>query len=286
MIIVLKNADFSQSNIGTLSSWRISRSLGAGATYEGPVSVDKGAALSATVTLAENYEIGAAGVVITMGGVALSGAHSISGNVITITIASVTGNVLIKVPTINTATGEEEEPDVPDVPDTPTNGQWLSVLLTGDENAHDKFMNGNVSGASPLTTGYDIIYAESQAQAFLEGKKIYKFASNGLGNNTITLYSNPWQGDNGNNTTDNRTVVGTVTSTSDQAVGTIIEYPVDNPLAIRDNETLSVSWTGTASGIKTVEGYNTIVYHLNPKDSTTFKTKLTPFCSFDFFIGG
>ncbi len=112
MIIVLKNADFSQSNIGTLSTWRISRSLGAGATYEGPTSVDKDAALSATVTLAEGYEVGAAGVTITMGGAVLSGAHSISDNVITIAITSVTGNVLIKVPTVNTATGEEEEPEV------------------------------------------------------------------------------------------------------------------------------------------------------------------------------
>lgn len=112
MIIVLKNADFSQSNIGTLSSWRITRSLGAGATYEGPTSVDKDAALSATVTLAEGYEVGTAGVTITMGGTVLSDAHSVSGNVITITIAEVTGNVLIKVPTVNTSTGEEEEPEV------------------------------------------------------------------------------------------------------------------------------------------------------------------------------
>ena len=115
MIIILKGADFSQSNIGTLSSWRITRSLGSGATYEGVTSVDKGAAFSATVTLAEGYEIGTAGVTITMGGTVLSGAHSISGNVITITIASVTGNVLIKVPTINTATGEEEEPETTNI---------------------------------------------------------------------------------------------------------------------------------------------------------------------------
>jgi hypothetical protein len=118
MIITLKGADFSASNIGTLSSWRISRSLGSGATYAGVTSVDKGAAFTATVTLAEGYEVGTAGITITMGGTVLSGAHSISDNVITITIASVTGNVLIKVPTINTATGEEEEPDVPDTPGT------------------------------------------------------------------------------------------------------------------------------------------------------------------------
>lgn len=120
MIITLKNADFSQSNIGTLSTWRISRSLGVGALYDGPDSVDKDVAFSATVTLAEGYEVGAAGVTITMGGSVLSGAHSINGNVITITIAEVTGNVLIKVPTINTAGGDEpEEPDTPDEPVVP-----------------------------------------------------------------------------------------------------------------------------------------------------------------------
>lgn len=97
MIITLKNAYFSKSNIGTLSSWRISRSLGAGATYNGPTSVDKDAEFSATVTLAEGYEIGSAGVTVTMGGVGQ--AYTINGNVITIAIASVTGNVLIKVPT-------------------------------------------------------------------------------------------------------------------------------------------------------------------------------------------
>jgi hypothetical protein len=130
MIIVLKNADFSQSNIGTLSTWRISRSLGAGATYEGPISVDKDAALNATITLAEGYEVGTAGVTVTMGGTVLSGAHSISGNVITITIAEVTGNVLIKVPTINTATGEEEEPEEPDTPVVPTTITWYTNAVS------------------------------------------------------------------------------------------------------------------------------------------------------------
>lgn len=107
MIIVLKGADFSQSNVGTLSTWRITRSLGAGATYEGPISIDKGAALNATVTLATNYEVSSAGVTITMGGTVLDDAYSISGNIITIAIANVTNNVLIKVPTVNISTGDE-----------------------------------------------------------------------------------------------------------------------------------------------------------------------------------
>ena len=119
MIITLKGADFSASNIGTLSSWRITRSLGTGATYEGVTSVDKGASFSATVTIAEGYELGAAGVTVTMGGNVISAA-TVNENTITITITEVTGNVVIKVPTVNISTGEEEEPGVPDTPDEPT----------------------------------------------------------------------------------------------------------------------------------------------------------------------
>lgn len=121
MIITLKGADFSASNIGTLSSWRITRSLGTGATYAGVTSVDKGAAFTAAVTIAEGYELGAAGVTVTMGGNVISAA-TVNGNVITISIASVTGNVVIKVPTVNLSTGEEEEPNVPDVPVIPDDG--------------------------------------------------------------------------------------------------------------------------------------------------------------------
>lgn len=122
MIITLKGADFSASNIGTLSSWRITRSLGAGATYEGPTSVDKGNVLQATITIAEGYELGTAGITVTMGGEVVSDAVSPnSDGSYTIYITCVTGNVVIKVPTVNINTGEEDEPD------TPTNRYTLSV---------------------------------------------------------------------------------------------------------------------------------------------------------------
>ena len=116
MIIILKGADFSASNIGTLSTWRITRSLGAGATYEGATLVDKGASFTATVTIAEGYELGSAGVIVTMGGNVIS-ATTVNGNTITINIAEVTGNVVIKVSTVNLSTGEEEEPEEKDILD-------------------------------------------------------------------------------------------------------------------------------------------------------------------------
>lgn len=108
MIITLKGADFSSINIGSLSSWTVSRVLGTGAAYSGVSSVDKGASFSATVTIAEGYELGSAGVTVTMGGVTQSSAYSISGNTITINIGSVTGNVVIRVSTKNTSSGEED----------------------------------------------------------------------------------------------------------------------------------------------------------------------------------
>mgnify|MGYP003419060635 CR=1 FL=1 len=111
MIFTLIGADFSKSNIGTLSSWIILRELGAGATYTGPSFVEKNATFSATVTLSESYEIGSAGITITMGGIALDeSCYSVTGNVITFTIASVTGSVVIKVPTLNIDTGEGDVP--------------------------------------------------------------------------------------------------------------------------------------------------------------------------------
>ena len=128
MIITLKGADFSASNIGTLSSWRVTRSLGSGASYVGPTSVDKGAALTATVTLAEGYELGSDGVTVTMGGNVVS-ATTVSGNTITIRIAAVTGNVVIKVPTVNVSGGEEEEPEIPDTPGTPDTPDDSSIIV-------------------------------------------------------------------------------------------------------------------------------------------------------------
>lgn len=112
MIITLKGADFSTSNIGTLSTWNITRVLGDGATYDGVTYVDRDAAFNATVTIAEGYELGAAGVTVTMGGEALDSGITVNENIITIAIDSVTGNVKITVPTINISTGEEDNGSV------------------------------------------------------------------------------------------------------------------------------------------------------------------------------
>lgn len=138
MIITLKGANFANSNIGTLSTWRISTTIGEGATYSGPTSVNRDPAeeLIASITIADGYELGAAGVTVTMGGVGQT--FTQVGNTITVYIVAVTGNVEIKVPTTKIVT---EEPDVPggDVtePETPVTyafplrANGLGVASTG-----------------------------------------------------------------------------------------------------------------------------------------------------------
>lgn len=108
MIIYLKGANFSSNNIGTLDTWIISKSIGSGATYSGPTSVKRDAALSATITITDGYELGSAGVSVTMGGAAVENGVTISGSTIAISISKVTSNVTIIVPTKNTATGDED----------------------------------------------------------------------------------------------------------------------------------------------------------------------------------
>ena len=191
MIITLKGANFSDSNIGTLSTWRINRSLGTGATYEGPTSVDKGAALSATVTLAENYAVGTAGVTITMGTTVLSDAYSISGQVITITIAAVTANVTIKVPTINTSTGEEEEPEITQHTIT---YKYQSSGVDIKTSTTEKVIHGTVktfsTSEAPNISGYTVSsVTPTSATITSDITVIYNYSVNGSAGDAIALGS-------------------------------------------------------------------------------------------------
>lgn len=107
MIIRLKGANFSQNNIGTLSTYSI-RFVGTGVTNSN-TSVDResNTGYTTTITLAENYELNGS-IIVTMGGTDIT-STAVSGLTITIP-TKVTGNVVITVPTKKTSTGGEEEP--------------------------------------------------------------------------------------------------------------------------------------------------------------------------------
>ena len=103
MIVTLTGANFSKSNVGTLDFWAITRRLGRGAVYDGPITVERGASLRATISLNGDYSTTLSDIVITMGGQVIEGAvtETEAGKIYAIRIAEITGNITIVVPTIN-----------------------------------------------------------------------------------------------------------------------------------------------------------------------------------------
>lgn len=117
MILRILGADFSSANIGTLSTYVISKSIGAGISHNIPNFVDKNSSVTWTLSAEEGYLLGSYS--ITMNGETIT--PVVNENTMTITIPSVTGNVRIVVATINENTGEDD-PIVPPVePDNSIN---------------------------------------------------------------------------------------------------------------------------------------------------------------------
>ena len=112
MILTIKGADFSSANIGTLSTFVVSKSIGRGASFDIPSFVEKNSSVNWVITLDEDYTFGTYSV--TMGGDVIT--PSVVDNVMTISIAEVTGNVRIVVATVNENTGEEEGGNEPSLP--------------------------------------------------------------------------------------------------------------------------------------------------------------------------
>lgn len=116
MILRILGADFSSANIGTLSTYVISKSIGAGISHNIPNFVDKNSSVTWTLTVAEGYLLGSYSII--MNGETIT--PIVNDNTMTITIPNVTGNVRIVITSINENTGEEELPDIPTFNDTIT----------------------------------------------------------------------------------------------------------------------------------------------------------------------
>ena len=96
MILYIKGADFSASNIGTLSTYVIRKSLGLGMTHNIPNFVDKDAQdITWTVTLKTNYIFTEYSIL--MGEEVIT--PTITDNVMTISIPVVTNNITITIAT-------------------------------------------------------------------------------------------------------------------------------------------------------------------------------------------
>lgn len=144
MIITISGADFSLSNIGTLSTWTVSKSIGAGAEHNIPSYVDKNSAFNYEITLKDGYTFGTYSV--TMGGQIIT--PTVTETSMTINIPSVTGAIRIEVKTINSSTGEPEEPEEPS-----TGGDisgWTEIPLN---TAASSWINATVSATGVGTEG-------------------------------------------------------------------------------------------------------------------------------------
>ena len=96
MIITLVKADFSANNIGTLSSFNVLTNFGGGLQYNGPLTIERNASLSASVIVDDNATVKKA--VLYMGGQVVTNLTQV-GNTISISIPTVTGHVIIEIET-------------------------------------------------------------------------------------------------------------------------------------------------------------------------------------------
>ena len=153
MIITIKGADFSSANIGTLSTYIISKSIGSGASFDIPNFVDKNSSVNWVITLNEGYTFGTYSV--TMGSEVIT--PTVVDNVMTITIAEVTGNVRIVIATINES-GEEDDPVEPADP--------LDAIAYENLTYRDIFITNNIamdvnSGSKNYSVNGAYSYADS-----------------------------------------------------------------------------------------------------------------------------
>lgn len=130
MIITLTGADFSKSNIGILTKWKISTDLDQGAEYNGPATVEKGGMLSANITILDGYILQADKLLATMGEVNITNLCTIEDNKININISSVTGDVYIQIVTLPVYTLTIET--VPDFATISINGEERNSISVAE----------------------------------------------------------------------------------------------------------------------------------------------------------
>lgn len=198
MIITLKGADFSQSNIGTLSTYSIRFNSNGITNANTSVDRETNTGYTATITFKENYELNGT-IAVTMGGVDIT-STAVSG--LNINITKVTGNVVITVPAKSTVV-EPEEPVTPTnytftINPTPTSA---TVTLTatgystvsGTGNQSITVANGTTVSYSVSASGYT---TQSGTWTANENKtlSITLVSSGGSGDGTLTELTFTTQG--------------------------------------------------------------------------------------------
>jgi len=122
MILYIKGANFSASNIGTLSTYIVQKTMGAGISHNIPNFINRNEEnVVWTVTLSQDYIFGEYSIV--MGGEVIE--PNIQDNIMTITIPVVTNNISISIASIYENNGDGSD------------GQETVILLNNNVNFSD-----------------------------------------------------------------------------------------------------------------------------------------------------
>lgn len=164
MIITIKGADFSNSNVGTLSTYFISRNIDSGVTHNIPTSISKNASANWQIILSSGYEY--VSYSFMMGSEEIIPTVSEDGKTLTIVIPEVTANVYVNVSvkvvgsssTITDLSSFETQPGFIN-----SNNTWNNI--TGDKY---RFVLVPIIGATSLT-----VTADPEQALYMAGLKTF-----------------------------------------------------------------------------------------------------------------
>lgn len=172
MIITLKGANFTNSNIGTLNSWFVTYNLTGAEKQSGPISVDKdtNTGMTATIKVYDNYDFQSASAVYNGKTVT----YAANNGIVTINITEkITTAVTITV--LAASTGGGGGGGEPETPDTPNSWNITFTKFTTIADASGEVISGSrgVSEIIPtdnsmkvvVTSCNYIIYAYSDTSA-------------------------------------------------------------------------------------------------------------------------
>lgn len=301
MILTIVGANFEGANIGQNKNVTITLNKTGANGSKSSVTLKKGESVSSNTVIATGLSeaSGYENLVVT---VTMAGTGDVSGwysnGVVTIPSETpITGNITIKAIASKIATGGgdvvDPEPEKPGTgggsgsgSGTTGNGQWLSVLVTGDENAHTEFMN--YTDTIGALTNVPCAYVKPEIQKHLSGKRVTKVACYVLGSDSsISFYTNDYSQSGTTSGDGHWQKVFTLTDPSSKvAAGTKTKKEYNVNFTIEEGDTLAFydmeKMNSPANKPDLMSYVLPVNYTMNP--GGTYGTALPNFIAFDFYV--
>lgn len=187
--------------------------------------------------------------------------------------------------TLNVDLGKIPGPEQPGS-GTTGNGQWLSVLVTGDANAHTEFMN--YTDTIGQLTNVPCAYVKPEIQKHLSGKRVTKVACYVLGSDSsISFYTNDYSQSGTTSGDGHWQKVFTLTDPSSKvAAGTKTKKEYNVNFTIEEGDTLAFydmeKMNSPANKPDLMSYVLPVNYTMNPGQK--YGTTLPNFIAFDFYV--